>query len=112
MNIDFFKKDATDVVLEVEVKPAAAARFESRYQNITGKPPVIGEGYQHQPNKWGLEVRVYFNSKVDMSHEFTTINVHVEEGERPYRDRWDYRLNDSDFFWSLVEAGYRLGENL
>ena len=110
MNIDFFK-NATDVVLEVEVNPNAAARFESRYSDITGLTPRLGEGYQHQPNKWGLEVRVYFNSETDMSDEFTDIDVYVEHGDRPYRNRWLYRLNDRDFFWSLVEAGFRLGEN-
>ncbi len=110
MNTDFFK-DATDVVLEVEVNPDAAARFESRYRAITGSDPKLGVGYQHQPNKWGLEVRVYFNSEVDMSDEFTSIDVYVEQGDRPYRKLWVYRLNDREFFWSLVEAGYRLGEN-
>lgn len=110
MNVDFFKS-ATDVVLEVEVNPDAAARFESRYRGITGLDPKPGEGYQHQPNKWGLELRVYFNSEVDMSDEFTSIDVNVERGGRPYRKRWLYRVNDREFFWSLVEAGYRLGEN-
>ena len=110
MNTDFFK-DATDVVLEVEVNPDAAGRFASRYQRKTGSNPKLGEGYQHQPNKWGLEVRVYFNSEVDMSDEFTSIDVYVEQGDRPYRTHRVYRSNDRDFFWSLVEAGYRLGEN-
>lgn len=108
MNIEFFKF-ATDVVLEAEVNPNAADRFESRYRSITGASPITG--YQHQPNKWGLEVRVYFNSEVDMSDEFSSIDVYVEQGDRPYRKRWKYRVNDRDFFWSLVEAGYRLGEN-
>lgn len=110
MNIGFFT-GATDVVLEVEVNPNAADRFETRYQAITGTLPELGNGYQHQENKWGLEVRVYFNSEVDMSDEFTTIDVHVEQANRPYRKRWVYRVNDREFFWALVDAGYRLGEN-
>lgn len=110
MNIEFFKS-ATDVVLEAEVNPGAAARFEARYRSITGSSPTVGDGYQHQPNKWGLEVRVYFNSEEDMSDDFSDIDVYVEQGDRPYRKRWKYRLNDREFFWSLVEAGYRLGEN-
>jgi hypothetical protein len=110
MDIDFFE-GATDVVLEVEVNPNAAARFESRYSAAAGSNPRLGVGYQHQPNKWGLEVRVYFNSPIDMSDEFTSVDVYVEQGKRPYRKRWTYRLNDREFFWALVDAGYRLGEN-
>jgi hypothetical protein len=110
MNTAFFNV-ATDVVLEVEVNPNGAGRFEERYQAITGESPELGIGYQHQENKWGLEVRVYFNSDVDLSDEFTTIDVHVEQGARPYRQRWVYRVNDREFFWALIDDGYRLGEN-
>lgn len=110
MKIDFFAK-ATDVVLEVEVKSEKAGQFEARYKKITGSNPKIGTGYQHQPNKWGEEVRVYFNTAVNMLDDFKSLGVYVEKGARPYRKRWRYRTNDKDFFWSLVEAGYRLGEN-
>lgn len=110
MDITFFNV-ATDVVLEVEVPSSAAGRFEAEYQSKTGESPELGVGYQHQENKWGREVRVYFNSKVDLSDEFTLIDVHVEQGSRPYRQRWVYRVNDRQFFWALVEGGYRLGEN-
>lgn len=110
MNIDFFE-DATDVVLEVEVNPNAVCEFESWYQAETGLKPKLGVGYQRQPNKWGLEVRVYFNTEVDMSNEFASIGVHVEQGKRPYRKRWVYRLNNRTFFEKLIAAGYRLGQN-
>ncbi len=111
MNIEFFIKDATDVVLEVEVKPSAAAQFEESYRSITSLTPKLGEGYQHQANKWGCETRVYFNSKIDISDEFASIDINVEQGARPYRKNCIYRVNDQDFFWALVEAGYRLGTN-
>lgn len=110
MDIEFFGV-ATDIVLEVEINPGGASRFESRYGDITGVQPVIGKGYQHQPNKWGMECRVYFNSQQDLADEFTSLDIYVEEGARPYREKWKYRTNDREFFWELVEKGYRLGVN-
>lgn len=111
MDIDFFKA-ATDVFLEVEVNPKAADKFEQKYQDLTGETPILGNGYQHQPNKWGLETRVYFNTQSDISDEFSAIGVYVEQSEkdRGYRDFWKYRTNDPNFFWALVRAGYRLGQ--
>ncbi|GHC22139.1 hypothetical protein [Aidingimonas halophila] len=110
MNIGFFGQ-ATDVFLEVEVPQKKAQLFEAEYLNITGTMPVLGTGYQYQDKKWGREVRVYFNGEAELLDEFASTDVHVEQGDRPYRSRWAYRINNSDFFWSLVRAGYRLGEN-
>ncbi len=110
MNIDFFR-NAADIVLEIEINPNGSSRFEDRYERITGERPVTGNSYQHQPNKWGMECRVYFNSQQDLSDEFTSLDIYVEESERPYRNNWKYRTNDRDFFWELIEKGYRLGEN-
>lgn len=110
MDVDFFNQ-ATDVFLEVEINPNSAQRFEVRYESICGSRPVLGDGYQHQSNKWGGEFRVYFNCDADLSDEFTSIDVYVEHGARPYRSRWQYRANNQEFFWSLINAGYRLGQN-
>jgi len=110
MDISFFR-DAKDVFLEAEVNPNSANRLEGKYQDVAGSAPVLGEGYQHQRNKWGTEVRVYFNCDSDLSLEFSNIDVYVERGSRPYRSRWRYRTNDREFFWALVKAGYRLGDN-
>lgn len=110
MKIDFIDK-MTDVLLEVEVNPSGASRFEDEYREITGDPPTPGSGYQQQKNKWGREVRVYFNSEENLKDEFTSIDVCVDHGQRPYRDQWRYRTNNSDFFWELVRRGYRLGRN-
>jgi len=110
MDTEFFR-DASDIVLEIEINPRGALRFENRYEDVTGERPVLGVFYQHQPNKWGMECRVYFNSSKDLSDEFTSLDIYVEEGIRPYRDKWKYRTNDREFFWGLIDQGYRLGEN-
>jgi len=111
MKVDFFKQGATDVFLEVEVPPQRADKFESAYLNIAGEPAVLGTGYQHQPNKWGAEYRIYFNQESDMFDDFANLGIDVEQGARPYRETRKYRVNNEAFFWALVKAGYRLGAN-
>jgi hypothetical protein len=110
MDVSFFS-DAQDVLLEVEINEDGVSRFESEYMEITGVTPRIGVGYQHQNNKWGAEFRVYFNADLDVTDELSDNGVHVESGGRPYRSSRTYRINNREFFWSLVNSGYRLGEN-
>ncbi|MBQ0762092.1 hypothetical protein [Marinobacter psychrophilus] len=110
MDVNFFSK-ACDVLLEVEINESGALRFENEYLEITGVAPRIGIGYQYQSNKWGREFRVYFNADLDIIDELVDKDVHVESGDRPYRSSRTYRINNRDFFWSLVNSGYRLGEN-
>jgi len=110
MNVDFSNK-LNDVFLEAEVNPKGTGRFEEEYREITGQTPALGDGYQHQKNKWGRELRVYFNCVEDLEDEFTSLDVYVEQGERPYRNEYQYRTNNPDFFWALVRLGYQLGKN-
>lgn len=111
MDVDFFKNNASDVLLEVEINPDIAAAFENEYAERTGQTPESGPNYQHQPNKWGGEYRIYFNSEHDLLDEFAALKIDVEQGHRPYRGHLKYRVNNQAFFWALVAAGYRLGEN-
>ncbi|MCW0435567.1 MULTISPECIES: hypothetical protein [Xanthomonas] len=108
MDISFFRENVTGAYLEAEVNPSAVDKFEAAYQQITGMIPVVGEGYQHQPNKWGAECRVYFNCDSDLSDEFSVLEIEVEEGARPYKQEWRFRVNNNEFFWALIRAGYRL----
>lgn len=110
MNVGFFSQ-ATDVFLEVEVPQEKAHSFDTEYLKITGTMPVLGPGYKYQSNKWGREVRVYFNAEAELLDDLASIDVYVEQRERPYQTYRTYRINDRDFFWSLIRAGYRLGEN-
>lgn len=110
MNITFFGA-ATNVLLEAEVAPSRRAQFEEQYLEVAGEPALVGEFYQLQPNKWGAELRVYFNCATDLSDDFADLDVTVEEGARPYHTTRRYRVNNNAFFWALVAGGYRLGHN-
>ncbi|WDK30858.1 hypothetical protein [Xanthomonas campestris] len=111
MNFDYFIKNVSDIFIEVEVHPEKASKFEADYYSLTGEYPVVGTGYQHQENKWGMECRIYFNSGIDLSDLVSSSGVNVEQGSRPYRDERKFRINNNEFFWSLIRVGYRLGAN-
>ena len=99
-------------LLEAEVAPAVRAPFEQRYLAATAVAitPGTPAEFQLQPNKWGAECRIYFNSHL-VAMGLRSLGVHVEEG-RPYRNNYRYRVNSQDLWWELVETyGFRLGVN-
>lgn len=102
------------LLLEAEVAPSAKTRFERRYQAATGTAvsPGSPEHYQSQSNKWGAELRVYFNAPA-MAAALKASGVHVEGPRRGYKSgEYKYRFNDNKLWWKLVEdQGMRLGLN-
>lgn len=111
MDIKFFTESANDVLLEVELKPAQATQFEQEYFKKTNVYPTTGSHYQHQHNKWGAEYRIYFNCTGDLNDELSAIGINVEQGARFYNQELKFRVNNREFFWALIGAGYRLGNN-
>ena len=103
---------ASGTLLEAEVATSKTGVFEDRYLQATGVAvkPGTPQEYQLQPNKWGAECRIYFNSASVAAH-LTSLGMHVE-GPRPYNDHYTYRVNSHDLWWELVENyGFRLGVN-
>lgn len=99
-------------LLEAEVPPPAQPAFQQRYQGATGSTVTPGNPaeYKPQPNKWGPECRVYFNSHV-VAMCARSLGMHVEVG-RPYRNNYLYRINSQELWWELVEQyDFRLGVN-
>lgn len=111
MNVSFFRANVTCSYLEAEVHPNGVDQFDTDYRQVTGEMPVIGQGYQRQPNKWGTECRIYFNCNGDLNDDFAVLGIDVEQGERPYKQEWRFRVNNNEFFWALIRAGYKLGKN-
>ena len=100
--------------LEAEVAPNTQQGFETRYQAAIGSAisPGNPQTYQSQNNKWGAELRVYFNDAT----LGTTLGAHgltVETHNRGYKSgEFDYRVNNNDFWWFLVESlGATIGQN-
>ena len=102
------------VLLEAEVAPGSQTRFENRYLAATGVSVSPGSPphYQSQGNKWGSELRVYFNDPA-MAASLSAVGLNVERGRNGYRSgEYRFRVNDNRFWWKLVEtSGLRLGLN-
>lgn len=101
------------LLLEAEVNQSGQANFESRYQTLTESivSPGSPEHYQSQPNKWGAELRIYFNDEA-MASDLRKSGIHVEDTRHGYKSgEYKYRVNNSDLWWKMVDIGLRLGSN-
>ena len=107
MDVTFFTA-ASNVLLEVEVAPAGRAAFEARYQAASGTPPA--DRYMTIANKWGVECRIYFDAPSSVLDDLAELNLNVNA---PPAGRYaqEFRVNSGEFFWALIDAGYRLGTN-
>ncbi|HET9741205.1 MAG TPA: hypothetical protein VFQ00_00520 [Terriglobales bacterium] len=110
----FAKPGKHGLLLEAEVARRGQTRFETRYKAATGVAVSAGKSrhYQDQPNKWGAELRVYFNDP-GMAASLAVLGFHVEHPRKGYMaGKYDYRVNDAGLWWKLVEdQGFRLGAN-
>lgn len=107
------EQKSADLRLEAEVNPNRQKYFENKYSNVLGSKPIAGEtnGYQLQPNKWGVELRIYFNATQGTVDMLRALGFHIEQG-KPYQTKYEYRINNNDLWWKLVEDfGYKLGDN-
>lgn len=102
------------LMLEAEVAPNGQTRFEKRYKAATRRTVLPGkpQHYQSQPNKWGAELRVYFNDQ-NLADMLEAKGVRVEGPRKGYKaGEYRYRVNDNKLWWNLVEKqGKRLGLN-
>ena len=102
------------LLLEAEVAPSQQLAFEVRYLQATKRAvkPGTTNHYQSQKNKWGSELRIYFNDP-GMAVSLAVSGLHVEYSRKGYRAQtYHFRVSDNDFWWKLVEQhGLRLGDS-
>jgi hypothetical protein len=110
----FARQGAHGLLLEAEVPPGAQANFEARYLAATGQAVTPGapKHYHHIGNKWGAELRVYFNDP-GMAVSLAASGKAVEYGRKGYLSGiYRYRINNNEFWWNFVEHhGLRLGRS-
>jgi hypothetical protein len=102
------------LLLEAEVAANVQSAFETQYTSATGTTvsPATTDHYQSQANKWGAELRIYFND-ANLASALTGSGVAVENRSGGYlSDQYAYRINNNDLWWHLVEnLGASLGHN-
>ena len=100
------------LLLEAEVAPTSLAEFQKKYTALAGNSPTPSEYFQIQDNKWGAELRVYFDAEDWVCDSLGVLGHGIEDrAGGGYRSEYQYRINSQDLFWHLVKHGYRLGPN-
>lgn len=102
--------DFRALLLEVEINPKFKDEFEQDYSQRTGEVVQPNDFYLIQKNKWGRELRIYFDADSDIATHFEDQGYNVETTFARHPE-YQYRISSKDLFWELVEYGYRLGEN-
>ncbi len=113
--------------LEVCVPDRHRKRFELEYALRTkGNSPKCQDGYNTRDTKkkynaWGIEFRVYFKTTTDwLVDSLKKLGFHTEISDKliavefinDHPDHgYKHRITNVEFFWWLVDYGYRLGEN-
>lgn len=86
-----------DLLFEAEVSPTMRKKFESKYKRWTGivVSPGSPKEYQEQSNKWGMELRVYFNDD-NLARILRVFGVRVEARRNGYKSQqYKYRFSDN-----------------
>jgi len=106
---DFFKNSGQTVFIEAEAKESRMRDFIAEYnRRLSENLSISDEGIislENDANKWGLELRCYFNNRNGFP-----AGVQITSN-RAYRPEYSYRFNDVDLIWDLFDLGYRIGTN-
>lgn len=106
---EFFQRTGQKVFIEAEAKESRMENFireyNSRYSPSIGLSSEGIISLDNNANKWGLELRCYFDDCNGFPSGIqTTVN-------RVYRSEYPYRFNDVDVISELFDLGYRIGVN-
>ena len=106
---DFFRSTGQKVFIEGEGKPSRISSFIVDYNNRYNETlQMENDGLivlQSDANKWGLELRLYFNDKSGIPAEVQVTHNTV------YRPEYKFRINDINIVMELFNYGYRIGLN-
>ena len=106
---EFFKETGQEVFIEAEGRPSVIEKFIDVYNCRYGHHIDEDENgiivLQDDANKWGLELRMYFNDKSGIP---SAINVTKTRG---YRGEYLYRINDIQLIRDMFSLGYEIGCN-
>lgn len=105
----FFRESRQEIFIEAEGRRSKILKFVNDYNNqyqenlrMTDSGLIV---LKEDANKWGLELRLYFNDKSGIPDEIQVTRNSV------YRPEYRFRINDVEIIKKLFERGYRIGLN-
>lgn len=101
----FFKSSGQTVFIEAEAKESRMRNFIAEYNSrLSENLNIADEGIislENDANKWGLELRCYFNDRNGFPG-----GVQITSN-RAYRPEYSYRFNDVDVIWDLFNLNFQ-----
>lgn len=96
--------------IEAEARPDKMQIFLNEYNNAFGEALTLKTNglivLQSDANKWAVELRLYVNNcpnNIRAQYGFT--------GNRAYRPKYSFRMNNNTIIKQLFNYGYRIGLN-
>ena len=106
---DYFRSTGQQVFIEAEAKESRMVNFIREYNSKYSRRLNISDdgiiSLDDDANKWGLELRCYFDDRSGFPYGVQTTS------NRAYRSEYPYRFNNVDVIWELFDLGYRIGIN-
>ena len=96
--------------LDIETALSTQASVQSKYLILSGNQLNLGKNFYQWPsgtNKWGSELRIYFNSNSNIPLSLKSMVV------RPRYNPGNYnaRVNNNGFVWDLIEYGFTASDS-
>ena len=107
-------RNSGKIWIEAEMSNGSKRKFDTRYKTLTGASvPIISSSYPYyvwapDANKWGVELRVYFQSDDTMPNCLQ--NIVTDNGRSGY-EGYNARVNSNEVIWELFANGFILGGN-
>lgn len=108
---DYIRQSGQRILIEAEAKRTPMQRFITRhnathFQSVT--VDTVGIIILHDgADKWGVELRVYFEHTNGMPAEF----ARKARVNNTYKDQYQYRINDHEVVEELFARGFHIGLN-
>jgi hypothetical protein len=105
--LGYLSSPVRNTKLDVETHPRGRNSFESRYEQLAGvQPQEDNHNYyvwDQDTNKWGTELRIYFNGTDHIPVALAEMIVSARPGFG-----YNSRVNNNHFIWRLIECGFLL----
>lgn len=109
--LQFLLINQQEIFIEAEAREDKMLKFINKYNNAYSESVAIGDDgicLLGDVDKWGVELRIYFNDITDIPSYWGTRKYNNNN----YRSaEFDYRLDNNKLVWFLFDNGYHIGYN-
>ncbi len=105
--VKYFEDNST-CLIEAEVKDTQVLSFKKTYKELTGSENIDSTHFHSIPNKWGIELRVYYNSNDKTPSEVLSLST---SNSRSGFTAYNKRINNNEIIFELFKKGFKIGVN-